>query len=71
MRRTCDSPLTRRPASDRPASWHVHPAGVRVGVIVERSRLGLTGGNKAPERPSHIAAQKSRMQSAVERLLHE
>jgi hypothetical protein len=29
--------LTRKRVNDRPATWHVHYAGVRVGVIVERS----------------------------------
>ena len=34
--------LTRKRVNDRPEIWHVHYAGVRVGVIVERSggRLG-------------------------------
>jgi hypothetical protein len=29
--------LTRKRVNDRPITWHVHYAGVRVGVIVERS----------------------------------
>jgi hypothetical protein len=29
--------LTRKRVNDRPVTWHVHYAGVRVGVIVERS----------------------------------
>jgi hypothetical protein len=29
--------LSRKRVSDRPETWHVHYAGVRVGVIVERS----------------------------------
>jgi hypothetical protein len=29
--------LTRKRFNDRPVTWHVHYAGVRVGVIVERS----------------------------------
>ena len=29
--------LTRKRVNDRPLTWHVHYAGVRVGVIVERS----------------------------------
>src|ERR1017187_4267612 len=29
--------LTRKCVNDRPETWHVHYAGVRVGVIVERS----------------------------------
>jgi hypothetical protein len=29
--------LTRKRVNDRPETWHVHYAGVRVGVIVERS----------------------------------
>jgi hypothetical protein len=29
--------LTRKLVNDRPVTWHVHYAGVRVGVIVERS----------------------------------
>jgi hypothetical protein len=29
--------LTRKCVNDRPVTWHVHYAGVRVGVIVERS----------------------------------
>jgi hypothetical protein len=33
--------LTRKRVNDRPATWHVHYAGVRVGVIVERS--GVAG----------------------------
>src|SRR5450759_3314855 len=32
--------LTRKRVNDRPATWHVHYAGVRVGVIVERSGIG-------------------------------
>ena len=28
--------LTRKRVNDRPTTWHVHYAGVRVGVIVER-----------------------------------
>jgi hypothetical protein len=31
------SALTRKRVNDRPLTWHVHYAGVRVGVIVERS----------------------------------
>jgi hypothetical protein len=33
--------LTRKRVNDRPVTWHVHYAGVRVGVIVERS--GVAG----------------------------
>src|ERR1035437_5464016 len=29
--------LTRKRVNDRPETWHVHYAGVRVGLIVERS----------------------------------
>jgi hypothetical protein len=29
--------LTRKRVNDRPITWHIHYAGVRVGVIVERS----------------------------------
>ncbi|ERR1019366_4953985 len=29
--------LTRKRVNDRPVTWYVHYAGVRVGVIVERS----------------------------------
>jgi hypothetical protein len=29
--------LTRKRVNDRPMTWHVHYAGVRVGMIVERS----------------------------------
>src|SRR5664279_177488 len=29
--------LTRKRVNDRPETWHVHYAGVRVGVILERS----------------------------------
>jgi hypothetical protein len=29
--------LTRKRVIDRPETWHIHYAGVRVGVIVERS----------------------------------
>jgi hypothetical protein len=29
--------LTRKRVNDRPETWHVRYAGVRVGVIVERS----------------------------------
>src|SRR4030081_2708421 len=29
--------LTRKRVNDRPVTWHIHYAGVRVGVIVERS----------------------------------
>jgi hypothetical protein len=29
--------LTRKRVNDRPVTWHVHYAGVRVGVNVERS----------------------------------
>jgi len=29
--------LTRKRVNDRPVTWHVHYAGVRVGMIVERS----------------------------------
>jgi hypothetical protein len=31
--------LTRKRVNDRPVTWHVHYAGVRVGVIVERSGI--------------------------------
>jgi hypothetical protein len=31
--------LTRKRVNDRPETWHVHYAGVRDGVIVERRRL--------------------------------
>jgi pilus assembly protein Flp/PilA len=33
--------LTRKRVSDRPVTWHIHYAGVRVGVISERS--GVAG----------------------------
>jgi hypothetical protein len=29
--------LTRKRVNDQPETWHVHYAGVRVGVIIERS----------------------------------
>jgi hypothetical protein len=29
--------LSRKRVNDRPVTWHIHYAGVRVGVIVERS----------------------------------
>jgi hypothetical protein len=29
--------LTRKRVNDRPITWHIHYAGVRVGVIIERS----------------------------------
>ena len=29
--------LTRKRVNDRPLTWHVHYAGVRVGMIVERA----------------------------------
>jgi hypothetical protein len=29
--------LTRKRVNDQPETWHIHYAGVRVGVIVERS----------------------------------
>jgi hypothetical protein len=32
-----ECPSTRKCVNDRPVTWHVHYAGVRVGVIVERS----------------------------------
>jgi len=28
--------LTRKRVNDRPVTWHVHYAGVRVGLIIER-----------------------------------
>jgi hypothetical protein len=34
--------LTRKRVNDRPATWHIHFAGVRVGVIVERSGVANT-----------------------------
>jgi hypothetical protein len=34
--------LTRKCVNDRPMTWHVHYAGVRVGVIVERSGVANT-----------------------------
>jgi hypothetical protein len=34
--------LTRKRANDRPLTWHVHYAGVRVGVIIERSGVANT-----------------------------
>jgi hypothetical protein len=34
--------LTRKRVNDRPETWHVHYAGVRVGVIVERSGVANT-----------------------------
>jgi hypothetical protein len=34
--------LTRKRVTDRPVTWHVHYAGVRVGVIVERSGVANT-----------------------------
>jgi hypothetical protein len=34
--------LTRKRANDRPLTWHVHYAGVRVGMIVERSGVANT-----------------------------
>jgi hypothetical protein len=34
--------LTRNRVNDRPVTWHVHHAGVRVGLIVERSGVAKT-----------------------------
>jgi hypothetical protein len=34
--------LTRKRVSDRPQTWHVHYAGVRVGVIIEQSGVANT-----------------------------
>jgi hypothetical protein len=34
--------LTRKCVNDRPVTWHVHYAGVRVGMIVERSGVANT-----------------------------
>jgi hypothetical protein len=34
--------LTRKRVNDRPATWHVHYAGVQVGMIVERSGIANT-----------------------------
>jgi hypothetical protein len=34
--------LTRKRVNDRPVTWHVHYAGVRVGLIVERSGVANT-----------------------------
>jgi hypothetical protein len=34
--------LTRKRVNDRPVTWHVHYAGVRVGMIVERSGVANT-----------------------------
>ena len=39
--------LTRKPVNDRPEAWHIHYAGVRVGMIVERS--GVSGLSKSPQ----------------------
>jgi hypothetical protein len=43
--------LTRKRVNDRPVTWHVHYAGVRVGVIVERSgaRRRQISGNGAAD----------------------
>jgi hypothetical protein len=29
--------LTRKRVNDRPETWHIHYAGVQVGMIIERS----------------------------------
>jgi hypothetical protein len=34
--------LTRKRVNDRPVTWHVHYARVRVGVIIERSGVANT-----------------------------
>jgi hypothetical protein len=34
--------LTRKCVNDRPVTWHAHYAGVRVGMIVERSGVANT-----------------------------
>jgi hypothetical protein len=34
--------LTRKRVNDRPERWHIHYAGVRVGMIVERSGVANT-----------------------------
>ncbi len=34
--------LTRKRVNDRPERWHVHYAGVRVGLILERSGVANT-----------------------------
>ena len=34
--------LTRKRVNDRPVTWHVHYAGVRVGLIAERSGIAST-----------------------------
>jgi hypothetical protein len=33
--------LTRKRVNDQPLTWHVHYAGVRVGVITERSGVAF------------------------------
>jgi hypothetical protein len=39
--------LTRKRVNDRPVTWHIHYAGVRVGVIVERSGVPPSFGSMA------------------------
>jgi hypothetical protein len=34
--------LTRKRTNNRPVTWHIHYAGVRVGLIVERSGVANT-----------------------------
>src|SRR5450432_2481840 len=49
--------LTRKRVNNRPVTWHVHYAGVRVGVIVERSGARLMSGNEfAASTPAAIPA---------------
>src|SRR5258708_30763223 len=35
--------LTRKRVNDRPVTWHIHYAGARVGMIMERSGVANTG----------------------------
>ena len=59
--------LTRKRVNDRPVTWHIHYAGVRVRVIVERSGVTNTtepwewrcgfypGSNPGEQRYGHAA----------------
>ena len=49
--------LTRKRVNDRPATWHVHYVGVRVGVIVARSGVGFyPGSNPGDDRHGTAAS---------------
>lgn len=68
--------LTRKRVNDRPETWHIHFAGVRVGMILERGGIasapepwewhcGFYPGSKPGEQRHGTVAPRSRQHGGI------